>query len=47
MSKNTKIALIIAGVIAVGVTAYLIWGKRGDKSGNPEKDDKKVLFKRN
>lgn len=47
MNKNTKIALIIAGVIAVGVTAYLIWGKRGDKSGNLEKDDKKVLFKRN
>ena len=47
MSKNTKIALIIAGVIALGVTAYLIYGKRGDKSGNKEKDDKKVLLKRN
>lgn len=46
MNKNTKIALIVAGVIALGVGAYYLISKRDKKSGNAEKDDKKILIQR-
>jgi len=45
MNKNTKIALIIAGVIALGVGGYLIWSRQRTKSGNPTKDKRKITFK--
>jgi|APGre2960657404_1045060.scaffolds.fasta_scaffold387466_2 hypothetical protein len=46
MNRNTKIALIVAGVIALGVGAYYLLSKRDTKSGNTEKDDKKILIQR-
>jgi len=47
MNKNTKIALIIAGVVALGVTIYVIaTRKKPTDSGNKQKDERKVLIKR-
>lgn len=46
MKRGTKIALIALGVITLGVGAYVIWDRSRYKSGNPTKDDRKIVFKR-
>ena len=46
MKRGTKIALIILGVVAIGVGAYMVISSRKNKSGNKEKDDKKIEIKR-
>jgi len=41
MNKNTKIALIVAGVIALGVGAYLLYsGSAKYKSKDEEKNNR-------
>lgn len=48
MNKNTKIALIVGGVIALGVTVYLLVNrKKSGDSGKKEKDNRVVIFNRN
>jgi hypothetical protein len=44
MNRTTKIALIVAGVIALGVTGYFIYQGMQRKSGNKTKDDRKIQF---
>jgi len=46
MKKGTKIALIILGVVAIGVGAYMVISSKKNKSGNKEKDDKEIQIKR-
>jgi hypothetical protein len=46
MKKGTKIALIILGVVVIGVGTYMVISSRRNKSGNKEKDDKKIEIKR-
>ena len=46
MNKNTKIALIVAGVVALGIGVYYLFAQRDSKSGNAEKDEKKINIKR-
>lgn len=46
MSKGTKIALITLGVLVVGVGIYMVISKNKNKSGNKEKDDRKIVIKR-
>ena len=47
MNKNTKIALIVAGVIALGVTIYVFaTRKKPTDSGNKQKDERKIIIQR-
>jgi hypothetical protein len=46
MSKGTKIVLISLSLLAVGVGVYLLVSNNKNKSGNPEKDNRKILIKR-
>jgi flagellar basal body-associated protein FliL len=46
MKRGTKIALIILGVVAIGVGAYMLISSKKNKSGNSEKDDRKVVITR-
>lgn len=46
MSKGTKIALITLGALIVGVGFYMVISKNKTKSGNKEKDDRKVVITR-
>jgi hypothetical protein len=46
MSKGTKIALITLGALIVGVGVYMVISKNKTKSGNKEKDDRKVVITR-
>lgn len=46
MSKGTKIALITLGVLVVGVGIYMLVSHNRTKSGNKEKDDRKVVISR-
>ena len=47
MTKGTKIALIVAGIVALGVTVYMIaTRKKPTDSGNKQKDERKILIKR-
>lgn len=46
MKKETKIALILLGVVVIGVGTYMVLTRNKNKSGNKEKDDKKVVIKR-
>lgn len=48
MTKNAKIALIIAGVVAVSVGGYLgykAYQKKRRKSGNAQKDNRRIVIK--
>jgi len=46
MSKGTKIALITLGVLVLGVGVYMLISTNKNKSGNAEKDDRKIVIKR-
>jgi hypothetical protein len=46
MKKETKIALILLGVVVIGVGTYMVITRNKNKSGSKEKDDKKVVIKR-
>jgi hypothetical protein len=46
MKKGTKIALILLGVVIVGVGTYMLITRNKNKSGSKEKDEKKVIIKR-
>lgn len=42
MTKGTKIALISLGVLIVGVGVYMVVSNNRKKSGNKQKDDRKI-----
>lgn len=44
MNKKVKIALIIAGVVALGVGGYFIWRSQRTKSGSKTKDGRVFKF---
>jgi hypothetical protein len=44
MNRTVKIALIIAGVIGLGVGGYLLYDRSRRRSGNKTKDDRKIKF---
>jgi hypothetical protein len=47
MKKGTKIALILLGVVIVGVGTYMVLTrKKPTDSGNKEKDSRKILIQR-
>jgi uncharacterized membrane protein SpoIIM required for sporulation len=45
MNRNVKIALIVAGVIGLGVGGYLLYDRSRRRSGNKTKDDRVIKFK--
>ena len=44
MNRTAKIALIVAGVVALGVGGYFIYQRMQRKSGNKTKDDRNIQF---
>lgn len=44
MNRNVKIALIIAGIIGLGVGGYFLYQSSRRKSGNKTKDDRNIKF---
>jgi hypothetical protein len=46
MKKGTKIALIVLGVVTIGVATYMVITSRRNKSGDKDKDNKKIEIKR-
>lgn len=44
MNRTAKIALILAGVIALGIGGVMLYQKMQRKSGNKTKDDRKIQF---
>ena len=44
MNRTVKIALIVAGVIGLGVGGYLLYDRSRRRSGNKTKDDRNIKF---
>ena len=44
MTKGTKIALVSLGLLAVGVGVYIVVSNRRKKSGNKQKDERKITL---
>jgi hypothetical protein len=44
MTRGTKIALISLGLLVVGVGVYMVVSNNKKKSGNKQKDDRKITI---
>jgi len=45
MNRGTKIALISLTLLTIGVGVYMVVSNNRKKSGNKQKDDRKITFK--
>ena len=47
MDKTTKTALMVIGLLAVGVVAYMFFSKAESKTAKEEKENRDIVIKRN
>jgi len=47
MNRGTKLALMLGGLLIIGVVAYMYFSKAETKSAKEEKENRDIIIKRN